>query len=116
MDRLMDLSKRFPRLGFYFKSLIDDAPLSTNPIEAVFRQVRRQEIMSLFSVFPLAKALPAFNDAPCEPNYTVLRICPQYFRADLFVSSIFQGVISTRGRCVLMVEKVSRFPVKFKCS
>ena len=46
VNRLMDLSKRFPRLGFYFK------------IGAVFRQVRRQEIMSLFSVFPLAQNPP----------------------------------------------------------
>ena len=48
--------KRFPRPGFYFRSLIDNASLSTNPIEAVFRQIRRQEIMSLFSVFPLAQS------------------------------------------------------------
>ncbi len=38
VDRLMALSKRFPRMGFYFRSLIDNAPLSTIPIEAVFRQ------------------------------------------------------------------------------
>ena len=72
VDRPMDLSKRFPRMGFYFKSLIDNASFywsflkypssihkhiySTNPIEAVFRQIRRQEIISLFSVFPLAQS------------------------------------------------------------
>ena len=40
---------------FISKSLIDNASFSTNLIGAVFRQVRRQEIMSLFSVFPLAQ-------------------------------------------------------------
>ena len=55
VDMLMDLSKRFPRMGFYFRSLIDNASFSTTLIGAVFRQVRRQEIMSLFSVFPLAQ-------------------------------------------------------------
>ncbi len=47
--------KKFPRLEFYFRSLIDNASFSTNLIGAVFRQVRRQEIMSLFSVFPLVQ-------------------------------------------------------------
>ena len=64
VDMMMDLSKRFPRLGFYFKSFSDNASFSTNPIEAVFRQVRRQEIMFLSSRWP--KVLQAFNDAPCE--------------------------------------------------
>ncbi len=71
IDRLIDLSKRFPCTRFYFKSLIDNASFywsflkypssihkhiySTNPIEAVFIQIRRQEIISLFSVFPLVQ-------------------------------------------------------------
>ncbi len=64
VDMMMDLSKRFPRLGFYFKSFSDNASFSTTLIGAVFRQVRRQEIMFLSSRWP--KALQALNDAPCE--------------------------------------------------
>jgi len=47
-ERFVDRLMEFPRMEFYFKSLIDNASFSTNLIGAVFRQVRRQEIMSLF--------------------------------------------------------------------
>ena len=94
--------KGFPCMEFYFRSLIDNASFSTNPIEAVFGQVRRHEMNNIdffafvdYALFPVAlvleslssrwiKTLPAFNYAPCElrlikikrVNYTILRICP----------------------------------------
>jgi transposase-like protein len=99
-ERVIELEREYPRLKFYLTAILDNAPrywaflkypspihkhiYSTNPIEAVFRQIRRQEVNNMgffasldYAHFSIAlvlesissrwlKALPAFNDVSYE--------------------------------------------------
>ncbi len=100
VEKVMELGREYPRLKFYLTAVADNAsrywaflrypsPIhkhiySTNPIEAVFRQIRRQEVNNMgffasldYALFSIAlvlesissrwlKALPAFSDVSYE--------------------------------------------------